>query len=102
MTQRELFHPSLDEQYERWKRSEHGLAVLAAARERALRLRHRGFKHYGIKCILEAIRFDFALQLGADDDGFKVNNNYSSRIARDLMASYPELSCFFETRELKS
>jgi len=102
MKQGDLFGRSLDEQYAAWKQSEHGRAVLAAAHERAIRLRRRGFKHYGIKCIIEAIRYEFSLQLGADEDGFKVNNNYSSRIARDLMASYPELSCFFETRELKS
>lgn len=102
MTQRELFHPSLDEQYQRWKRTENGRAVLNAARERALRLRHRGFRHWGIKCILEAIRYDFALELGTDDDGFKVNNNWASRVARDLMQMHQELVGFFDTRELRA
>ncbi|GEM_PF-3202630 len=101
MTQRELFNETSDVKYTRWRNSPHGRAVVDAAMTRATRLRQRGFQRYGIKCILEAIRYDFALKLGADADGFKVNNNVASRLAREIMAARPELAGFFETRELR-
>ena len=36
-----------------------------------------------------------------NDNGLKVNNNYSSLAARDLMAEHPELEGFFELRARK-
>lgn len=101
MTQRELFGVTPDVKYMRWRNSQHGRAVVDAATTRAIRLRQRGFQRYGIKCILEAIRYDFAMKLGTDADGFKVNNNHASRLAREIMAARPELDGFFETRELR-
>jgi hypothetical protein len=48
------------------------------------------------------LRFHRALS-GKDDAGYRVNNNYSSRLARKLMEEYPEeFGGFFETRELKA
>lgn len=74
--------------------------VYAALKEKALQLRSRGWNRYGIKAIMEVVRFHRALE--TTDPDFKLNNNYSSRYARMLMAQEPELIGFFEIRELKS
>ena len=37
-----------------------------------------------------------------EDLGLKINNNYSSLAARDLMFNYPELDGFFEIRVRKA
>jgi hypothetical protein len=48
----------------------------------------------------EGLRFMRALTTTADD--FKLNNDFTSRYARLLMQSEPELDGFFEVRELRS
>jgi hypothetical protein len=63
-------------------------------------LKRKGWNHYGIKAIVEVVRFHRALE--TTDPDFKLNNNYSSRYARILMDQEPELAGFFQTRELKS
>lgn len=93
---------TLQERYEEWRLSSHGKAVIAAVTEAALRLRRRGFAHYGIAALFEAARYTYALRVGPDAEGFKLNNNWRSRLARDLMAEYPELEGFFELRELRA
>jgi hypothetical protein len=65
-----------------------------------LQLKRKGWNHYGIKAIVEVVRFHRALE--TTDPDFKLNNNYSSRYARILMDEEPELAGFFQTRELKS
>jgi hypothetical protein len=74
--------------------------VYLALRERALQLKRKGWSHYGIKAIVEVVRFHRALE--TTDPNFKLNNNYSSRYARILMEQESELKEFFQTRELKS
>ena len=74
--------------------------VYTALRDRALQLKRKGWNHYGIKAIVEVVRFHRALE--TTDPDFKLNNNYSSRYARILMDEEPELAGFFQTRELKS
>jgi hypothetical protein len=88
--------------YDEWRASPDGEAVYANVRERAMRLRERGWKHFGIKALWEAARYDHALRVGPDAAGVKVNNNYTSRIARELMDNEPGLAGFFEVRILKS
>ena len=43
------------------------------------------------------LRFETAIS--TDDEGLKVNNNYSAFAARDLMKQYPELEGFFQLRK---
>lgn len=92
----------LDDQYGAWRRTEDGQEVYTNVRDRALRLRARGWQHFGIKALWEAARYDRALAVGPDAAGFKMNNNLHSRMARELMASVPELADFFELRRLRS
>lgn len=93
---------SLQERYLDWRETPNGLAVVSAVTEAALRLRRRGFRHYGIAALFEGARYTYALRVGPDAEGFKLNNNWRSRLARDLMKEYAELEGFFELRELKA
>lgn len=93
---------SLQDRYETWLASPDGQAVYAAVRAAALRLVDRGFRHYGVKALWEAARYDHALRVGPDVDGWKLNNDWTSRMARDLMAEEPRLLGFFELRELRA
>ena len=93
---------SLQTRYAEWRASADGEAVYLNVRERALALRRRGWRHFGIGALWEAARYDWALRVGPDATGVKVNNDYRSRMARELMEQEPTLAGFFETRELRS
>jgi hypothetical protein len=88
--------------YRDWRGTPDGLAVVAAVRRRALELRRRGWRRYGIQALAEVVRFDQAVAAGPDQEGYKVNNSHLSRLARDLMVEDDELRGFFEIRELRS
>lgn len=92
----------LQERYEEWRQSPDGEEVVRAIEEAALRLRARGFTHYSIAALYEAARYTRALRVGPDNEGFKLNNNWKSRIARELMAQNPGLAGFFAVRSLRS
>jgi len=92
--------PSLQAQFEAWLATPDGQAVYAHVRDRALRLYDRGWRHFGIAALWEAARYDRALQVGPDAEGYKANNSWRSRLARRLMDDVPELADFFTTREL--
>jgi len=58
-------------------------------------------KRYGAKAVAEIVRYQRILQ-GVDADGFKLNNNHVSRMARRAIEDCPELATFFEMRKLSS
>jgi len=95
-----LWRPSLQSRYEAWRRTPDGQKIVAAVTEAALALRRRGFTHYGIAALFEAARYTYALAVGPDADGWRLNNSWRSRLARDLMREAPELDGMFETRRL--
>lgn len=66
----------------------------------AIQLMANGKKHYGAKSIMERIRWHFDVDERGDD--FKINNNYTSRYVRKLIAEHPMFENFFFLRELKS
>lgn len=92
---------SIQDRYEEWLRTPDGRLVYDEVRLRAMTLYRRGWTHFGIGAIWEAVRYDRAVRVGPED-GFKLNDHYRSRLARDLMADWPELAGFFETRELRA
>jgi hypothetical protein len=100
--QYELFERTLDQIFDDWIGSPGGRALLDEATRRSIALRRRGFSRYGIKAILESVRFDQDINLGPDHEPFRVNNIYASRLARYIMGSVRDLEGFFETRELRS
>ena len=59
----------------------------------------RGFKTYGSKGIFEIIRWTQAGDI--KDDGFKLNNNYTSDYARKFMLEFPQHKGFFKLRKVK-
>jgi hypothetical protein len=91
---------SLDDLFAEWITSIHGQAVYLGLVKRAFRMKRAGVSHYGVKAILEAMRFSYTILRGPE--AWKVNNNYGSRLGRLAMREYPELAGFFETRELRS
>ena len=66
----------------------------------ALRLKDRGWNHYGISALYEVVRFHRALE--TTDDTFKLNNNHRAFYARLLMKQVPRLAEFFEIRVQKA
>lgn len=70
--------------------------VLALLRDKALTLKGRGFKRYGLKALFEALRYDMAVQTNGQP--FKLDNGFTAHYARKLMEVEPRLKGFFETR----
>lgn len=64
-----------------------------------LQMRRRGMHQWGAKAACEVLRFQAYMQTVGD--GFKIPNDYSSRLARKAMREVPELEGFFETRCLR-
>lgn len=93
---------SLQQRFDLWLVSPDGQAAYENVLLRARRLQARGWTHFGIAALWEAARYDRALDIGPDAAGFKLNNDFRSRLARRLMDDIPSLRGFFETRELKA
>lgn len=78
-------------------------SVWKAFERHALALINAGRRHYSADGILHVIRFHVALAThNTDGDGFKLNNDYSSRYARKFATAHPEHAEFFEQRRLAS
>lgn len=60
-----------------------------------------GRKQYGMAAIWEHVRYSIDKR-SIDSKPFKMPNNYRSRMARHIMANYPDLDGFFTTAELRS
>lgn len=65
----------------------------------ALRLKERGFQHYGLRCLWEALRYDLSIETTGKQ--YKLCDHLPPYFARKIMAEVPELDGFFETRERK-
>jgi hypothetical protein len=68
-------------------------ALVAFARE----AKAAGFGRYGMKSLFERLRWHYEIELRSTDL-YKLNNNYTSRYARLIMATESDLKHFFETR----
>lgn len=86
------------DRYLEWRQTANGEEVFAEAWQIAQTMARRGFKHYSMQMIVYVIRHHRHLKTGPDD-GWKVNNNYTSYLARDVMRSADLPDRFFETRE---
>lgn len=71
-------------------------ALVAMARQ----LKAQGHQSYSIKGLYEALRYKWSLQTRGES--VKLNNNYTSRYARLIMAMERDLKGFFQTREMSS
>ena len=64
--------------------------------------RKTGRKRMGIRMIWERMRWEIMITTTDSERDYKLNNNYTSRYARKLMAECNDLDGMFEIRELRS
>lgn len=84
--------------YLQWRESDHGKEVYRRAKKIVKQMIDAGWTHYSAQMIVMTVRHKLNLATGADTDGWKVNNNYTSYLARELML-HPDIpGNFFETR----
>lgn len=62
----------------------------------------RGHERIGIKMLFEVVRWEMFLKTSDAASDFKLNNNYTSRYARLIMASEPDLAGIFFVRDLRT
>lgn len=72
--------------------------VYAELRKLAFDYLARGFTHYSLDGLFHVVRHERNMAVGPEN-GYKLNNDFTSRYARLLMANEPALRGFFETRE---
>lgn len=89
--------PHLDIAFERWL-DRHPMAY-EHFKSFALDVIEKGRTHFGAKAIVERIRWYVAFEY--DGIKYRINNNYTSRLARKFMEEFPEHQAFFETRSLR-
>ena len=70
--------------------------VFELLKKRALQMKERGRKKYGINGLCEVVRWHVNLETRGDE--FKLNNNHRPFYSRLLTALVPELKNFFNQR----
>lgn len=95
---RSVFGDSIEQRFDRWVHDNPQVWELFVRFARELRA--SGLRRAGAKLIVERIRFEVAVKTVGDD--FKLNNDFTSRLARRLVLHDPSFDGFFEFRELKS
>lgn len=88
---------SIQERYEIWRDANPW--VVPALGRLLTDWSKQGQKRVGVKAAAEWLRLEYAYRLRSQD--FAVNNSYTSRLARDLIAEFPHLAGVIETRELR-
>jgi len=69
----------------------------------ALTAQRHGRHRIGMKHLFEVLRWQRMIRgLPDNNEDFKLNNNYTSRYARQIMHRHPELRGVFELRGLKA
>ncbi|MHC4158885.1 MAG: hypothetical protein ACYSSO_07375 [Planctomycetota bacterium] len=67
----------------------------------AVMAKSAGYQYYSAKAIFERVRWQINIET-KDPEGFKLNNNYTSRYARLLVDRRPAFNGFFRNRVLKT
>ncbi len=62
----------------------------------------RRAKKFGIKLLVERVRWHVLTQWEHDEDGFKINNNFAPYIARRLIRHYPGLKDLIQIRRIRA
>lgn len=91
---------TLDERYTQW--AEANPWVLDQIERFADELAAAGVKRIGIKALVERLRWDWTISRATTGDRWKLNNSFTSRLARALIARRPDLAPMIETRRLKT
>ena len=66
----------------------------------AVKLKAKGINRYGAKSLWEVLRWQLAVKTNSPLSGPRLNNNFTSRLARKLMEE-EDFADFFEIRTLK-
>ena len=84
--------------YLKWRETIHGKEVYCKARTITIEMVKSGWTHYSAQMIVMTVRHKMNIVAGPDSYGYKISNNYTSYIARELMWENDIPSDFFETR----
>ena len=87
--------------YKEWRQTPHGKEVYGKCLDISQQMAERGFNHYSIWLVIGVVRHHRHLESGTDDEGFKVCNNYTPYLSRELMATGMLPDGFFTTKTLK-
>lgn len=74
--------------------------IYAEFKRLAHHLLARGIRHYGAKAIMEVIRYRCAIS--GQGETIRIDNNYTSMVARKLMDEDARFNGFFETRKMRN
>src|SRR5262249_2054596 len=85
--------------YLEWRDGPGGAAAMPLFRKLALARADSG-RRFGIKALIEVVRWELGGNIPHDKDGFKINNSIAPYLARDLIADYPHLADFIELRRV--
>ena len=59
-------------------------------------------RKFGIKLLAERVRWEYTVEMTQDpEDTYKINNNYTAYIGRELIHRHPRLADFIELRRLQ-
>ena len=85
--------------YEAWRLTDHGHEAFEAVKKLACDIHKLGFKHYSMQTIVCVVRHHRRIKTRDRFSDFKLNNNYSSYLARELMSLGHLPAGFFQIRE---
>ena len=88
----------IQERFEAWHR-EHP-EVYDLFRRAAKAIKAQGRTRFGTAAIFERMRW-FS-DVGAAESGYRLNNDFRSRLARKLLLEHPDFDGFLEIRRLRS
>lgn len=88
---------TIQERYEAWIAANSW--VLEAMEKLVARWLCSGHARVGMKQMWEVVRWQYGETTGST---FKANNDFTSRVARDLLARHPEWADAIETRALRA
>jgi hypothetical protein len=97
---------NLQQKYETWRATAHGAEIFRLFKRFAFEALNVDRKtQFGAKAIAERVRWFVHVEnpgVFIHGELFKVNNNYTSRMVRELIAEDPRFEGFFQLRELKA
>ena len=77
-----------------------GHPTAMAILERMALARAQARQRFGMKALVEAVRWHYAIERTDQDADFKLNNNYTSYLARWLIDRHPQIADYVELRHV--
>ena len=92
--EKDIIQSKFYEKYMAWKKKNPD--VFEKFRELCLQMASRG-RFFGIRLVSNKIRWDYAFEY---DEEFKISNNYTALITRELMIDHPELKQYLTIKKI--